>query len=88
MTTTVRYASNEPVSKGDTYRWQYLHDYAHGGEFTSFSTNERIVFTFGSMQVDIGFRDLGNAIEVDLHQTNCATEDPARAWQHVNCRSC
>jgi hypothetical protein len=27
-------------------------------------------------------------VETDLHQTNCATEDPDRAWQHLNCRSC
>ena len=25
---------------------------------------------------------------ITVFSTNCATEDPARAWQHVNCRSC
>ncbi len=38
--------------------------------------------------MDISFREVGDAIEVDLHQTGCATQDPERAWQHVNCRSC
>ncbi len=40
------------------------------------------------MRVEIHFRDRGDTTEVDLHQTNCATIDPDRAWQHVNCRSC
>ena len=39
------------------------------------------------MSMNIQFRDLGEATEVDLHHTNCATVDPDRARHHVNCRS-
>ena len=40
------------------------------------------------MRVDVRLRDVGGAVEVDLHQTRCATEDPERVRQHLNCRSC
>ena len=40
------------------------------------------------LDVDVRFRNVGQATEVDLHRTNCAVVDPDRAWQHVNCRSC
>jgi len=76
------------VQPGDRYHWTYVHKYSHGGEFTTVETNRRVGFTFGTMTVDIHFRDVGEAIEVDLHQRNCATTDPERAWQHLNCRSC
>ena len=79
---------NEQAQSGDRYHWTYVHDFAHGGEFLLVEPNRLVRFTFGTMTVDISFKDVGEAIEVDLHQTNCATEDPDRAWQHVNCRSC
>lgn len=79
---------DEPARSGDRYRWEYVHDYAHGGTFERVEAPRLIRFTFGTMRVDVHFKDLGEATEVDLHQTNCATEDPDRAWQHVNCRSC
>ena len=78
----------EIVQPGDTYRWRYVHDFAHDGTFLTVVPNRRVRFTFGDMPVDVGFRAVGDATEVDLHQTGCATEDPERAWQHVNCRSC
>ena len=78
----------EFAQPGDQYEWTYVHDYAHGGTFLGVEPNRRIEFTFGTMNVNITFRSVGEATEVDLHQTNCATEDPERAWQHVNCRSC
>ena len=81
-------SANDCVRAGDRYEWQYVHDYAHGGEFTAVEQNKLIAFTFGSMHVAIHFKDVGDAIEVDLHQTGCALEDPERAWQHLNCRSC
>ena len=80
--------SDEQIQAGDRYGWEYVHDYRHGGEFLNVITNEVIEFTFGSMHIAISFKPVGEAIEVDLHQTQCATEDPDRAWQHVNCRSC
>jgi uncharacterized protein YndB with AHSA1/START domain len=79
---------DEQVQTGDTYHWSYVHDFAHGGEFLLVETHRLVRFTFGSMTVDIHFRDVDGATEVDLHQTDCATVDPDRAWQHVNCRSC
>jgi uncharacterized protein YndB with AHSA1/START domain len=78
----------EQVQSGDGYHWTYVHDFAHGGGFLEVVPGRSIRFTFGTMTVDVGFRDLGEATEVDLHQTNCATVDPDRAWQHLNCRSC
>lgn len=78
----------EMVQSGDTYHWTYLHDFGHGGTIQAVDPNERIRFTFGDPTVEIRFRSVGEATEVDLHQTGCATEDPDRAWQHVNCRSC
>ena len=80
--------ADETVAAGDTYQWDYVHNYAHGGEFLEVVAREKVAFTFGSMRVDISFRAVDGAIEVDLHQTNCALEDPERAWQHLNCRSC
>jgi len=80
--------TDEQVQTGDTYHWTYVHHFAHGGEFLLVETNRLVRFTFGSMTVDIHFREVDGATEVDLHQTNCATVDPDRAWQHVNCRSC
>ena len=79
---------DERVQAGDRYHWTYVHDFEHGGEFLRVEENRLVRFTFGAMTVDIHFRDVGEAIEVDLHQTNCATVDPERAWQHLNCRSC
>ena len=79
---------DEQAQSGDRYHWTYVHDFAHGGEFLLVKTNRLVRFTFGTMTVELSFKDVGEAIEVDLHQTNCATEDPDRAWQHVNCRSC
>jgi hypothetical protein len=81
-------ASDEPAQSGDDYHWTYVHDFAHGGRFEQVEPGRLVRFTFGPMMVDIHFRDLGEATEVDLHQTNCATVDPERAWQHLNCRSC
>ena len=79
---------HESIQAGDRYEWEYVHDYRHGGEFLAVVANERVDFSFGSMHVSVRFREVGEAIEVDLHQTQCATDDPDRAWQHVNCRSC
>ena len=80
--------ADEQVEAGDSYEWVYVHDYAHGGRFEQVIPGRLVSFTFGDMLVTIHFRTVGPATEVDLHQTGCATEDPARAWQHVNCRSC
>lgn len=79
---------DELVQSGDRYVWDYVHDFSHDGTFVRVDPYRLVRFTFGTMNVDVNFRDLREATEVDLHQTNCATTDPDRAWQHVNCRSC
>jgi uncharacterized protein YndB with AHSA1/START domain len=81
-------AADEPVQSGDRYEWTYVHDYSHGGRFEQVEPGRLVRFTFGPMLVDVHFRELAEATEVDLHQTSCATEDPERVWQHLNCRSC
>ena len=81
-------AAEEQVHAGDSYYWTYVHEFAHGGTFERVCPGQLVCFTFGNMMVNVHFRELDEATEVDLHQTNCAIEDPDRAWQHVNCRSC
>lgn len=81
-------APHDLVQAGDRYEWTYLHDFGHGGSFERVVQDRLVRFTFGDMLVTVNFKDKDSATEVDLHQTNCATEDPDRAWQHVNCRSC
>lgn len=78
----------EMAQTGDAYEWSYLHHFKHGGTFTQVVENELLAFTFGSMAVSIRFSEHEGATLVDLHQTGCSTEDPQRAWDHVNCRSC
>ena len=80
--------ADKAVQTGDQYDWTYVHDFQHGGEFEAVEQNRYIRFSFGSMTVAISFNDVGDATEVDLHQTNCAVDDQGRAWQHLNCRSC
>ena len=81
-------APDGEVRSGDKYHWTYVHDFSHGGHFERIDKNQCVSFTFGEMNVAVSFRSVNGATEVDLHQTNCATADPERAWQHVNCRSC
>ena len=84
----VNRAADEIVQTGDRYHWVYVHSLEHGGTFERVEPDRLVCFTFGHMKVNVSFRDLGQATEVDLHQTNCAIVDPERARQHVNCRSC
>ena len=85
---------DDPVQEGDRYEWDYLHNFAHDGQFQLVQPERRLRFTFGSPRVDISFREVDapgsrqRAVEVELHQVGCATTDPARAWEHLNCRSC
>jgi uncharacterized protein YndB with AHSA1/START domain len=83
-----RRAGDEPFEAGDSYHWRYLHDYAHGGTIEAMDAGRRVRFSFGETTVEIGFREIEGATEVDVHQTGCPTQDPARAWMHLNCRSC
>jgi hypothetical protein len=79
---------DERFVAGDTYDFQYVHNFGHDGEILAIETDTLVSFTFGVCQVDIHFREIDGATEVDLHQTGCPLEDPDRAWMHLNCRSC
>ena len=79
---------DECVAADDRYEWDFLHDYRLVGRFTAVEPGRRVAFTFGSMHVDVSFARVEDATRVVLRQTGCALVDPARAWQHVNCRSC
>lgn len=81
-------APDEPVRAGDRYHFDYVHDYAHGGEVLAVERPRFVQFTFGPCEVAIRLGEVDGATEVDLHQTGCPTEDPERAWMHLNCRSC
>jgi len=85
----VERAQGEPSVAGDRYAWDFLHGFHLDGRLLPCEGDERVAFTFGGgLRVGVSFRERDDAVEVRLHQTGCATEDPARAWQHVNCRSC
>lgn len=81
-------SADEPFQAGDSYHFEYVHDFRHGGEVTAMEDRRLVGFTFGECLVTIRFREVEGATEVDLHQTGCPTEDPGRAWLHLNCRSC
>jgi uncharacterized protein YndB with AHSA1/START domain len=83
-----RRGPDESFQAGDAYHWTYLHDYAHGGKIEAVDPDRRVRFTFGDSTIEIRFLVVEEATEVALHQTNCPTEDPDRAWMHLNCRSC
>jgi len=84
-----RRAGGEIVTRGDTYHWRWLHGIDLPGEVLAVEPDRSVAYTFGSdMRIDVSFAERSGAIEVCVHQTGCATEDPDRAWQHLNCRSC
>jgi len=82
-------APHELACPGDRYEWTWLHGLGLKGGFLACERDRRVAFTFGEhMEVEVTFRTVGDSVEVRLHQTGCMPEDPARAWQHLNCRSC
>ena len=81
-------APDEVVRPGDRYRWRFLHGFELQGSFTAVERDRLVAFTFGPMTVTVTLREVDDAVEIDLHQAGCAREDPQRAWDHLNCRSC
>lgn len=72
-----------------TYHWRWLHDFELDGQVLEVEPERRVSYTFGAaMRIDVTFANRDGAVEVCVHQSGCATEDPDRAWQHLNCRSC
>jgi uncharacterized protein YndB with AHSA1/START domain len=80
---------HELAQVGDRYAWDFVHGFRLTGEILAVDPGERVAFTFGGdLRVEVTLRQLDGGVQVRLHQTGCATEDPDRPWQHVNCRSC
>jgi uncharacterized protein YndB with AHSA1/START domain len=79
---------DEIAEPGDTYDWRHLQGFEHSGTFTAVRSDELLAFTFGPMMVEITFRDEDFGTDVHLTQTGCATSDPERVAQHLNCHGC
>lgn len=81
---------DEHAQGGDLYEWQWLHDFALSGRVLACVPEESVSYTFGGeMRIDVTITPYDDEqVQVRVHQTGCATEDPDRAWQHLNCRSC
>ncbi|MHC4959191.1 MAG: SRPBCC family protein [Planctomycetota bacterium] len=74
---------------GDRYHWRWMHGIELRGEVLACEPSRSVAYTFGSdMRFEVALREREGAVEVGLLQTGCATQDPDRAWQHLNCRSC
>jgi hypothetical protein len=84
----VERAPSELFESGDSYHFEYVHDFSHGGEVAAVEENSLVAFSFGVCDIAVRFREVDGATEVALHQTDCPLEDPQRAWMHLNCRSC
>ncbi len=78
----------EPLQSGDTYHWQFRHDFAVEGKITACVDKEQLSFSFGPMHVDVYFRVLDNQTEVQLIQSKIPDTPEGRVLGHLNCRSC
>lgn len=79
---------DEMVQAGDNYKFEYVHDFRHPGRILEVEPNRLVKFTFGMPTVEVRFREVNGATEVDLHQTGCPTDEQSKLWLHLNCRSC
>ena len=82
--------ADEPAHVGDTYDFQFVHDFRLRGNVLEVSEPQRFKFTFGgSMTVDVEI-----ALQSDgrtrcaLTQESIPTEQSERPYSHMNCRSC
>ncbi len=82
-------SSDEIAQPGDTYTWDWIHEYSLEGKIIDVVEDERVSFTFGSMTVTISIQEVDNKVLLTLHQTEIPVDDDAnKAWSHLNCRSC
>ncbi|MBT7608911.1 MAG: SRPBCC domain-containing protein [Bacteriovoracaceae bacterium] len=77
---------NEIAEKGDSYNFQWRHDFNVSGEVLEVEKNKYFSYTFGSMKVSIKFEKTENGSMCFIHQENI-TEDN-KMMGHLNCRSC
>lgn len=82
-------APDEPVRSGDSYLWQWIHDFTLDGHFTEVRTNEQVSFMFGRMHVDVRLFEAGDRQLLKLTQTAIPDSDESsKAHSHMNCRTC
>jgi uncharacterized protein YndB with AHSA1/START domain len=80
--------NSERPEVGDSYSWQFRHDFSLEGEVTAYVDKKQFSFTFGQMHVDVYFRVLNNQTEVQLVQTMIPSTAEGQVFGHLNCRSC
>jgi len=78
----------DEAQAGDAYCWDFCQPFQLRGAFRSVERPHRIAFSFGGMETTVSLRDAGDAVDVELHQIGCRTDDPGRVGDHLNCRSC
>jgi uncharacterized protein YndB with AHSA1/START domain len=76
------------IVAGGTYNWVSRHLFEMKGDVLKVEREKLIVFTFGSMRVDVEFRDTGRGIEVHLRQSAISSTGDGQVFGHLNCRSC
>jgi uncharacterized protein YndB with AHSA1/START domain len=77
---------NAIAEKGDSYNFQWRHDFYVSGEVLEAEINKSFSYTFGSMQVSMKFEKTDTGSVCFLHQKKI-TEDN-KIMGHLNCRSC
>lgn len=82
-------AAGEAARAGDTYRWEWFHDYSLSGKVLDVVPDKKFAFTFGSMTVAVSIAESKDVLLLTLHQTEIPIDsEENKAWSHLNCRSC
>ncbi len=80
---------SEYAQKGDSYSWQFMHDFKLSGKILDINENDFIIFTFGGMEVKVEISSRDNQTLIKLHQYKIPYQsEPEKASNHLNCRSC
>jgi len=83
-----RRAPDEPIVTGDSYDWQFIHDFRIDGTIRE-ATPTRIAFTFGERYaVEVTASPHGSGTLLRLHQSGMADTAEDRVQGSLNCRSC
>lgn len=78
---------NEVFQSGDHYNWRWRHDYSARGKFYVVRP-DLVFFSFGSMDVSIYLRQVGQQCELKLVQENIPVDEKGKSQSHMNCRIC
>lgn len=81
-------AEQEQIQNQDKYSWIWRHNYSLEGVFKEVVQNQRIEFSFGSMNVALEFQQLSDSTLLRLLQTDIPLTDEAKSTSHMNCRIC